>query len=599
MKLLTLMLAAVIGTAHNSDIIPDFSRVGYHYGDREIPELPVKAEITQKSLKKGIRQCGDTTAYIQSVIDKVGRSGGGAVLLSAGTYNVGRILFIDRDNVVLRGAGEGRTIIRATGTAQRPVIALGRTTAPTGAKHETVQDGRALIVDKHRTSGAGGRSSYGKVFLFLYHVEPVEPVVHGEKGVEVAEDYVPVGRLYLKVRDASQFRAGQHIMLRMPHSPAWISAIGMDRIAHNGRENSKTKGGTIQWTDRDFTMNWSRIITAVEGDTLWLDAPVVMALDRRFGESLVIPYEPARISESGVENLTIESTYNPEIIKGKDQVDEAHAWTAIEVNSAAHCWVRNVTSKHMGYGLVDIRRYARNISVLDCTSLEPVSLVSGARRYAFCITRGGELCLFKNCRCDNDRHAFVTNGMVCGPNVFTQCSGTKMRESIGPHQSWATGCLFDRIEADGRLEVEDRGNFGTGHGWSGANFVLWNCGMSGAKSRIVCQSPWGAGKNYCVGTTGVKHPGRKYDRDYYGKEVEDWFVKERGLGPSGENRPDGEWYPAVAYGGSAPGHVSLPASDVPAWWPVFAVSQFGDPLSLYECQKQSRSAQGIDLGDLK
>ena len=69
----------------------------------------------------------DTTDYIQKVIDQVGAAGGGAVLLKNGTYNVSRILFLDRSGVVLRGESESGTVIKFRRHIQMPVINIGAT----------------------------------------------------------------------------------------------------------------------------------------------------------------------------------------------------------------------------------------------------------------------------------------------------------------------------------------------------------------------------------------------------------------------------------------------------------------------------------------
>jgi unsaturated rhamnogalacturonyl hydrolase len=66
------------------------------------------------------------------------------------------------------------------------------------------------------------------------------------------------------------------------------------------------------------------------------------------------------------------------------------------------------------------------------------------------------------------------------------------------------GTLYDNITTDGEINIQDRGNWGSGHGWSGANQVLWNCKV---KSAAV-QSPWLSAKNYCIGMTGEQVPGR-------------------------------------------------------------------------------------------
>jgi len=65
------------------------------------------------------------------------------------------------------------------------------------------------------------------------------------------------------------------------------------------------------------------------------------------------------------------------------------------------------------------------------------------------------------------------------------------------------GTLYDMVETDGGINVQDRGASGTGHGWAGANQVFWNC--AGASS--ICQNPWVSAKNYNFGFIGEKNAG--------------------------------------------------------------------------------------------
>src|SRR5690606_15615669 len=75
---------------------------------------------------------------------------------------------------------------------------------------------------------------------------------------------------------------------------------------------------------------------------------------------------------------------------------------------------------------------------------------------------------------------------------------------IGPHHRWAVGTLYDNITTDGEINVQDRGNWGTGHGWAGVAQVAWNC----EAARATVQSPWVTGKNYSIGLKGTKGKGR-------------------------------------------------------------------------------------------
>ncbi|MDR1280013.1 MAG: hypothetical protein LBK99_04250 [Opitutaceae bacterium] len=56
--------------------------------------------------------------------------------------------------------------------------------------------------------------------------------------------------------------------------------------------------------------------------------------------------------------------------------------------------------------------------------------------------------------------------------------------------------------------MQDRGDYGTGHGWAGAQQVFWNCEVAGT---LVVQKPPTA-QNYAIGSIGKYSDGRYPDR---------------------------------------------------------------------------------------
>jgi hypothetical protein len=69
---------------------------------------------------------------------------------------------------------------------------------------------------------------------------------------------------------------------------------------------------------------------------------------------------------------------------------------------------------------------------------------------------------------------------------------------IQPHQRWATGLLVDNTQVpQGGIDMKNRGEMGTGHGWTMGWGVVWNSSASG----LVIQNPPGAA-NWSIGTTG-------------------------------------------------------------------------------------------------
>jgi hypothetical protein len=408
-------------------------------------ELPrVPIRLTLEAPSDG----SDATQMIQDALDKV--QSPGAVLLKSGEYKVSSPINMLRNGVVLRGEGEG-TVLKSVTTEQITVINL----------------------------GPNGQTTYGS-------------------SSNITED-VPLGQMWVKVADPSLFSVGNTVGVMWLQNDLWIHDLKMDQMEPNE--------GLVAWSPS--SMYWERVVTRVDGNKIYLDAPVVMSLEKKYsGKMALYRMSRDRISESGVEDLSITTVYDPSVVDSDgNHVDENHAWEGVGVRYAQDCWVSGVTSRHLGFSLVSLKKGARCVTVTDCASYEPVSLITGSRRYAFYVS-GSELCLFKNCYAEKDRHGFVTNSRVCGPNVYLDCTLVGAYNGIGPHHRWATGTLFDNCKTDGLIELQDRGNWGTGHGWAGANTVLWNC----QGKEIVCQSPWVSAFNWSVGTVGKKIPGRYSDR---------------------------------------------------------------------------------------
>ena len=429
------------------DKIPDFSHVGYHWGDDVIPSYPVG-----KALMPPL-DGSDATSLIQKAINALPSHS--ALLLKAGRYVINGSLSITRSDIVIRGEGDA-TVLYADGSTQRTLIKV-------------------------------SEPAFNRTFSTT---------------VDIDEEYVPVGRMYVDVADASPFAKGDCICVYRPATSNWISDLRMDKIPQNSTNT------VVQWNPANFNLYWERRVVSVEGNRIYLDNPIVMSIDRNYGGGQVLKcnYAAPRVSEVGIENLRLESYY-------ASNADEDHAWTAIEFSNAEQCWVKGVKAYYFGFAAVHLGRWTKHVTVDGCECHEAKSVVTGSRRYSFHIEQA-EMCLVKNCVASDGRHDFVTGAITGGPNVFYRGTATRTLNEIGPHHRWATGTLYDCIKSDGIFTAQDRDNMGTGHGWAGANQVFWNC----EGSQMICQNPWVSAKNYCVGFIGKKNPGVR------------------------NGRPDGEWW---------------------------------------------------------
>lgn len=430
------------------NVIPDFSRVGYHQGDKVIPDVPVKKTISPA-------ESGSSQEIIQNAIDELAKldpdENGfrGAILLKKGTYNIPGTVYVRWGGIVLRGEGDGDdgTRLLATGTDKRSLL---------------VVQGEGSIQEI-----AGSRKT-------------------------IAEDYVPVGAKSFLLKSTKKLKEGDPIILYRPGTDNWITDLKMNQIVE--------RKGTRQWKGADYDLSFERKITGIAGNRIFIDNPVVMPMETKYGGGEIYKYSfEGRIAEVGVENISFETEY-------VSDTAENHGWVAVYMNKVENGWVRNITSKHFGYACVSLGLQAKQITVQDSRYLDPKSIITGGRRYSF--NNEGQLNLFMNLHSEEGRHDYVTGARSPGPNVFFNCTARNSHADIGPHQRWAVGTLYDNIVTDGAINVQDRGYMGSGHGWSGVTQVIWHC----TAEKAAIQSPWVTGKNYCIGLKGEKYAGWKTDR---------------------------------------------------------------------------------------
>lgn len=319
---------------------------------------------------------------------------------------------------------------------------------------------------------------------------------------------VPSGRNTFTVSDATGFSEGDKIVVLRTPNQAWIDALTM---------------GQWGWTPEYYRVSYPRTITAVEGNTITVDVPMVHALETQYGGGeIFLRGTSSRVKKAGIENMLFSSYY-------AHDTDEDHALWAIELNLTEDCWVRNVTALNIAKGVVWLNGASRT-TVEECAMLDPKAPILGGRRYSFLID-GGSFNLIQRCYTRGGRHDYAMGSRVAGPNVFVDNLSVETYADIGPHHRYATGTLFDNI-LGGEIRVQNRGGSGTGHGWAGAQTMFWNVeARNGLELKV--SSPLGA-MNWGIGTIGSNRTGDGYfesndvpvqPRSLYFKQLEDRIGK--------------------------------------------------------------------------
>ena len=465
--------------------IPDFSYVGYHSGEKSIPDVPVVISLEAKP--------NDNTEHIQEALDRLGKippnKNGirGALLLKKGVYKVRGELTISCGGIVLRG--EGNTV-------------NGTTIIATGYDNEIYKRTLISIGDKSNT-----------------------PSIDENSKQAIIDNYVPIGSNTFEIESSFGYKPGDQIVIYRPSIAEWITYIGCDKIEPRWREisdihwikegnapgfyfrrvnldrdtifkrnteswkqfvkrvplslDSKKLNTTRQWKAGDYDFYFERCITKIEGNRINIDIPLVHSLDKTFGGGAIyLSNVTLPISEVGVEDLRLVSEFAEPIENfpygnpNRKETSEQHSWQGIHIkNNTENVWVRNITGNYFGFSLVSAS--GKRATIQDCLNLGHASKITGGRRYSFMVE--GQLNLVQRCIAFEGRHEFVTQKKTSGPNVFVDCIGLNSKNSSGPHHRYSVGTLYDNVKSEKSMESRFRGNSGSGHGWSGTQTCFYNC----------------------------------------------------------------------------------------------------------------------------
>lgn len=416
------------------DRIVDFSYAGYMGGGVAIPSLPVKQTVKPSG--------GDDCAAIQKAIDEVSampRTSGvrGAVLLAPGHFHCSETLTIAASGVVLRGSG----------------------TSDAGTEIE-------MTGGPHLAFSIAGKSS----------------IVPASTPTPVTDAYIPAGAMSFNLRDASALKTGDTIEIAKPVTPAWLHFMGMDALVRNGRKETWVSG----------ELKTERRIVAVKGNRIQIDVPLTDSYDAKYlgdgGTTVVKVAHTGQIEQVGVEDLSLVAPAQKISLNQKQ-------FTGLRMKDTVDGWVRNLrivdTTEAVGIG-EDTRR----ITVDNVSATQSVPIQGAAKPADF--AANGTQILFNRISGSGDNVFYVATGArEQGPNVVLNCV-FHGNGHIQPHQRWATGMLIDNCQVpDGGIDLMNRGEMGSGHGWAMGWGVVWN---SEAKSFLI-QMPPGAA-NWSIGNRG-------------------------------------------------------------------------------------------------
>ncbi|HEV2484899.1 MAG TPA: hypothetical protein VGT08_05150 [Terracidiphilus sp.] len=416
------------------DKIVDFSYAGYGGGAVKIPNF---------SVKKSVAASGeDDTAAIQKAIDEVSglplvHGARGAVLLQKGHFHCDGTLRLNAAGVVLRGSGIGAdgTVIEMTG-------------------------------DPHLAISVGGKTK----------------ILTTGAPTQVSDAYVPSGFQSLHVTDVSSFAVGDRVRITRPVTDKWLHFMGMDALSRNGKKETWVSG----------ELETVRTITGIAGKKLILDVPLTDSYDRAqlepSGATVAKVEESGAITNIGIEDLGLSAPARKITLSDK-------AFNGLQMQGVVDGWARNLqfvdTTEAVGIG-----RGSRRITIEKVDVVQSISIQGAAKPADFSLN--GTQTLIDRCTATGDNVFYIATGPTMqGPNVVLHCI-FRGNGHVQPHQRWSTGILIDSCDVpEGGIDLMNRGEMGSGHGWAMGWGVAWN---NTAKSYLIQMPPGSA--NWAIGNRG-------------------------------------------------------------------------------------------------
>ena len=259
--------------------------------------------------------------------------------------------------------------------------------------------------------------------------------------------------------------------------------MGMDKLVRTGKDEHWITGET----------DAERTIKEISGNrhTRYFHSPIrwTQSFSIRPARRWSSVLEPAGgISQVGIEALRFVSP--PQAV----EITQAH-YSGIQLNDLADAWVRNVALEDM-VGSVQVGGGAKRVTI-EQVVMKHGAATKGAAKPAD-LSADGTQTLFDRCSGNGESiFYFVTGARVCGPNVLLNCK-FEGGGHIEPHQRWATGLLVDGCEVPkSGIDFMNRGEMGSGHGWTIGWSVAWNCT---ARSFVIQQPP--GSMNWAIGCVG-------------------------------------------------------------------------------------------------
>ncbi|MFI1333133.1 glycosyl hydrolase family 28-related protein [Streptomyces sp. NPDC020845] len=445
--------------------IPYVGRAGYRGGSADFPRHPVVADVRAYGAEPD--GSADAAPAINRAIADAGRRGGGTVLVPPGTYRVDDVIRLGHDNVVLRGAGSGRTTLHATRHLTELIGPYGSRYG--GNKSSWSWSGGLIWIcptDRWRTLTDAIKAQDWPFEGWTGNKRDEWHTLTAVTGSARRGDWT------VTVADTARLRRGDRVLLQLSDDA--------DHTLLRHMAGDVEGAADYVWTDKTkltsyVPYEWPCRITAVDARRrrVTLDRP--LPLDARPVWQPRLTTLVKGVVGAGVEGITLDIVETPQ---SQHLLDKGYNGVALQC--AWDCWVDDVTVNNPDNGFLLVAAKA-------CT-LSRVRVSGRGSHHPFCCREGSH---------DNLIEDFVLSERTVPAPAGTQLHGINV-EGLSSYNVWSRGRMemgtfdthrgmpFANVRTDITVNNDGRhGGDASAGPLYGARFTHWNVTVTNQRAGLI------------------------------------------------------------------------------------------------------------------
>ena len=390
-------------TDSKTNYLPDFSYAGYHFGEDKIPELNGKIINAEEYGVKANDNLDDSKALLKALKTASAIEGNVILQLPAGRIILSEVLYIERSNFVLRGAGsdeKGTEIY-----CPRPMMYL--------KNPESLAELREYLTtfDKRQREAENNVdlpfSQYAWSGGFIWTQIPNERVK------SYLDKYEPTPNILAKVSSGNR---GEHIISVSEVKGLKVGDIAELQLFNKDGENGEiikdlykganVKPGSHHWNFPKLPIVRQQVeITKISGSKITIKTPLTIAIKPAYQAQLV---EWKHLNEVGIEHLRF---IFPDIPRVAHHVEPGN--NAIFLTRVFNSWVKDVTITNSDSGI--LAEEISNVTIQDIST-------DGNHMAHYTVTLGGvHNVLVKNLKIYNKAVHPLSFNTFATKNVYQNC----------------------------------------------------------------------------------------------------------------------------------------------------------------------------------